>query len=448
MREQNIQVSPFPFISIYGYDGLLTMCEHGRVTVKGIIQTGKEAECLRLVSGREWTEIWIKDAGGANQLLFCGIAAEAHLKASNGVKELTLTILTGSSLMDEEEHLRSFENSHMKFGEIASCIVQEYQDGSVIVNPTCNMSIGQYFCQYEETDWQFLNRIASCCSTVLIPNYRNRGVRFFLGVPKQAKSQTIESNEYLLKRTNGKSCHVIKSREIYHLGEKFNFQGKRLVVAQIKSTLEGSELYHSYELMEEKDISRQKQYNDNLTGVSLSATVQNVRADQVQLKIKGNEYKGGSRWFDFATVYSSPDGTGWYCMPEIGDCVRLYFPTRNEDDAFVMSAVHLQSEDSSERVNPAHKSIMNKYGKEILLTPTSLILTNNAGMSVELSDERGIIIISDKAIEIQSEEAVTLSSVYGKIDLSAQEAVVLQQGTTRMVLSEKVMMQGARVKLD
>lgn len=448
MREQNIQVSPFPFISIYGYDGLLKMCEHGRVTVKGIIQTEKEAECLQWVSERKWTEIWIKDADGANQLLFCGIAAEAHLKVNNGVKELTLTILTGSSLMDEKEHLRSFENSHMKFGEVASCIVHEYEDGSVIVNPACYTSIGQYFCQYEETDWQFLKRIASCCSAVLLPNYRNKGVKFFLGVPKQATNQTVESNEYLLKRTNGKSYYVIKSREIYRLGEELNFQGKRLVVAQIKSTLEGSELYHSYDLMEDKDLSRQKQYNDNLTGVSLSATVQNVRTDQVQLKIAGNEYKGGSRWFTFATIYSSPDGTGWYCMPEIGDCVRLYFPTRNEDDAFVMSAVHLQSEDSSERVNPAHKSIMNKYGKEILLTPTSLILTNNAGMSVELSDERGIIITSDKAIEIQSEEAVTLSSVYGKIDLSAQEAVVLQQGTTRMVLSEKVMMQGARVKLD
>ena len=49
---------------------------------------------------------------------------------------------------------------------------------------------------------------------------------------------------------------------------------------------------------------------------------------------------GGARWFPYATVYSSGDGTGWYCMPEIGDKIRLYFPTEKEQDAYVISAYH------------------------------------------------------------------------------------------------------------
>lgn len=135
-------------------------------------------------------------------------------------------------------------------------------------------------------------------------------------------------------------------------------------------------------------------------------------------------------------------------MPEQGDSVRLYFPSCVEDDAFVMNAMHMESSSASERINPDYKSIMNKYGKEILITPSSLILTNNAGMSVELSDNEGVCIVSDKRIEIKSEDEITLMSSQGKIDMTAQNEIVLRQGNTSMVLSEKLRMQGARVKLE
>ena len=68
----------------------------------------------------------------------------------------------------------------------------------------------------------------------------------------------------------------------------------------------------------------------------------------------------------------------------------------NENEAYAFHSVHTKSTDSNERVNPDYKSFMNKQGKEILLKPDSILITNNDGMSVELSDEEGISIISDK----------------------------------------------------
>ena len=46
-----------------------------------------------------------------------------------------------------------------------------------------------------------------------------------------------------------------------------------------------------------------------------------------------------SAFIEHETVYSSPDGTGWYSMPEVGDTVRLYVPDK-EGRCLVTSSVH------------------------------------------------------------------------------------------------------------
>ena len=163
------------------------------------------------------------------------------------------------------------------------------------------------------------------------------------------------------------------------------------------------------------------------------------------MKIK---IKTGERLFEYATIYSSPDGTGWYCMPEVGDNVRIYFPSEKEKEAYAVSSTHIKTSNVEERINPDYKSIMNKQGKEVLLKPDEIILTNNAGMSVELSDKEGIKIISNKEILIKSEEAIDISSTNSELQIFAPNAIVLNQGSTQMKLSDNLVMKGARVQME
>ena len=76
------------------------------------------------------------------------------------------------------------------------------------------------------------------------------------------------------------------------------------------------------------------------------------------------------------------------------------------------------------------------------------MVTNNNGMSVELADQEGISIISDKKITIQSEEAIEITSVKANIDLVSPKKISLKQGNTSMVLSESMMMTGTKVRLN
>ena len=88
-----------------------------------------------------------------------------------------------------------------------------------------------------------------------------------------------------------------------------------------------------------------------MTGCSFDAVVTGGQKDRVQVEIAQDEWNAqdGKKWFPYATVYSSPDGTGWYCMPEPGDSVRLHVP-ESEEDSFVMSAVHRETRSEERRV--------------------------------------------------------------------------------------------------
>lgn len=43
--------------------------------------------------------------------------------------------------------------------------------------------------------------------------------------------------------------------------------------------------------------------------------------------------------FPYSTMYASDDQTGWYCMPEQGDSIRLYFPNAREAEGIALSSV-------------------------------------------------------------------------------------------------------------
>ena len=98
----------------------------------------------------------------------------------------------------------------------------------------------------------------------------------------------------------------------------------------------------------------------------------------------------------------------------------------------MISAVHLEKGKarwySTERTTPDHKSIMNKYGKEVLFTPRSLELTNNKGMGVWIVDDVGIEIFSNKHVEIYSLNSIQIKSEKNEIRIIAPERILLVQG--------------------
>ena len=132
-------------------------------------------------------------------------------------------------------------------------------------------------------------------------------------------------------------------------------------------------------------------------------------------------------------------------MPEIGDTVRLYFPTSKEQEAYVVSAYH--ESNAALREHPECKFWRNKEGKEIQLSPERILLTNNDGTYIELSDDNGIEIVSESSVTLKSGGSLSITSSNSSIEMSAPKKIRLKQGDTEMNLGGDIGMQGAKIML-
>ena len=206
---------------------------------------------------------------------------------------------------------------------------------------------------------------------------------------------------------------------------------------------------YQYRFMQKKGLGVLSYGEEHYIGCSLAAEVIAVKEDKVQVKLVGEERlkQKHTLWYPYATVYSTPDGTGWYCMPETGDEVRLAIPGKEEKEAYVTSSVHLDT-DNEERKNPEEKILKTKYQKEIRFTPDSIVITNNQGNRIELRDQEGIQIVSAGSLSLEAAKEVTLSSDSGSLLIAGASNVKLKQGGTSIQLEEGISFIGGELKVQ
>lgn len=464
MRENQIRIKQFEAISILKYKGYQTVNEHGIVEISVRIASANKEEYIQRALKETWIEIEAADLEGKTKVLFYGILVNCTFE--NRVSEciMNLTLNSGSKLMDYEKHDRSFQEHTITYKNAVDCCISKYEQSGIIMTEGKQNSLPGFTMQYQESDWEFLKRLASTLNTVIVPSCTHQGVKIFFGVPEKKNSAILDGynyciqndfHEYEMYKSDGIKRlktnfvdYIVKERELLQLGDNVEFLGKHLCIWKIETTLEGNELYHIYYLRIKDGICAKRIYNNHLTGVSLLARVLKVQKEELQIQINKDENKGkaGCKWFSFSTVYSSADGTGWYCMPEINDLVRLYFPTNCEEDAYIISAVHEEG-GRGIRTNPLHKIWRNKEGKEIRMEPDKVLLTNNKGSSIELSDHNGIKINSEGTIRLTAANSVSISSSGAGLELKALKKLVLNQGDTKMEFNDGIRLTGADIKM-
>lgn len=390
MKHFHVVVEPFKLLNLLTLEGIQQVNEHGTVTFSGIIPPELEDEYISMALSGTWAKILEIDDKGTEKVYFQGIVTAIDILSEDELKTIFVTLKTGTYLMDTGVHTRSYQTPSMTYDTVLSSYTKDYPNSGLLMK---------------------------------------KGLSLF-------EADVI----YYLYRT----------KEIYRLGQQINFNDKPMYIYKIKTEYYQAELIHTYYIKSLNGFLEPKTFNANAIGVSFYSVITAVEKDIVQISINDDENKGGcgSRWFPYSTVYSTPDGTGWYCMPEIGDAVRIYIPMEDEAKAYVISSTHLTSSAGDERVNPDFKSIMNKQKKEVLFTPDSLIFTNNNGMSVEILDDEGIKIISDKSIVFESDEAIEMVSTQSTITVLSPEQVVFKQGDTTTQLQKNIAFNGAQVHLD
>lgn len=466
MREVGFQIAPYQFLDLMELTIHKKVNEHVAARIVGKIAEELEGQYADDAAVNQEVGIKAVDETGKEEILFTGVVKSVSIRNRNQVRILEVEAVSCSYLMDITPRTRSFQNEQQTYRSILDTIIKPYPKNDIRMTAGKDQTTKQIIMQYRETDWSLARRLASHFHSFLVPDYKAGGVKFYFGMPELQEETLVHPAFYTMKKDvgdyldksenqvtgieeNDAVYYQVQSREILDLCQPVNFKNQKLYVYEIESKLEGAQLHHYYSLKKANGFKTKKEYNHKLIGASIDAKVIDVSKDKVKVHMVVDKQQDidTAKWFPFSTVYSSPDGSGWYCMPEKNDTMRVYFADEKEENAFVISAVHEQSTSAGKREDPNVKVLSTKHGKQIIFTEKGLEILSGDGLYIGLLDDEGIIIRSNKSIKIHSAEDMAIGSG-SAMSLAAKEGVEIKQGEkTTVELKDDITVKGGKVKL-
>lgn len=459
-------ISPYKFEKVKILKITRELSEHGKLYVNGVISDDNIDEYVETANENESIKVSIKDNKGNVIDLFEGIVTNISIDASNDVRFLEVEALSKTILMDIEKKSRTFQNENSTYEDIFNQINNGYSNAQIFDKVTNGAKIDKLITQYKETDWELIKRLASHFNGGVVPECQLRDIKYSLGASGDSKVYDIDEfnysikkglHEYKVKAANESFdlndvnliSYEVVTNKIMNLYSSVNFKGRSIYIYKCEIEMVDGVLSNKYVLRDEKGMKVRKIYNSKLVGMSLDGTILDTQNDvvKVNLKIDGNQDKGTARWFPYSTVYSSEDGTGWYCMPEVGDSIRLYFPDNEEKNSYVISSVNLNSSDSEKRSNPDDKNIGTKYGKQIIMKPGQVDIIANENLLMRMTDSGGIEVKSDKKIIFDAKDDIEITGK-AKIIIQGDTSIDLNQASANINIQDNVTASGAKIKIE
>ncbi|WP_025721243.1 phage baseplate assembly protein V [Paenibacillus sp. 1-18] len=243
--------------------------------------------------------------------------------------------------------------------------------------------------------------------------------------------------------------YTVESARYFRPGDVVSFQGKELLVADIVSRMDRGLFLHTYTLVSEDEIRQKPIWNGSVRGASLEGRVLEVERDQVRvhLTIDAVQEREKACWFPYATGYSAEGHSGWYVMPEKGDMVQVQFPTLQESDGFAARSLRRSGKSVPELGNPDIKYWGTPHDKLVKLSAQELLVSAKTNSVYISLDAKGIQVHSDHALSIAAKRELTIHAE-DTLDITANEAIYLQAGSSSVVIDGETDIRSSRVKLD
>ena len=178
-------------------------------------------------------------------------------------------------------------------------------------------------------------------------------------------------------------------------------------------------------------------HNEMIVGISITGVVTNVSRDEVMVQLKIDKPGRAAYWFPYSTMSAAPDGSGWYCMPEKGDQVRVYFPTDKESDAYAVSAVSGYEPQPGAKEdpmgNPDVKYLRTKANQVIQFAEEGIVLNSGNGQAtIFLGNNGKLAVYGSTDVSVTAKDTLSLISG-GQLVIGATESVRLEKGATTSI---------------
>lgn len=447
-----IRIDPFEIEELTNLTITNRINDHARATFTGVLKAGDKAKKQAQVFETEAdTQIKITHVK-SKEVLFVGIATKVEVRqVHQNVFQIECEAISYTYQMDIKLRKRSFQKKDMQYSTLLTEAVSDkelYKKGVEhgVTSRNIDNQIEQFILQYNETDWEFLKRIASQIPfhTVLVADQTSPKPKFNFGLLKDdARELTLKNSSFTVRKAVSQFrerqtnhlpdlaeddfiCYEVFAHTFVPTGCKIKYDEKTLYVYETCTTLkEGTQYIHHYHLMPENAFKQGPVLNNQIIGLSLPATVRKIENDHLQVELLKIEHKfklSEALSFPYSTFYSAEGHTGWYCMPQVKDQVQLYFPTATEAEAVVINSIrqkdksnHDQPKSKDKITDPDVKIFRTNFGKELLFNKNEIIITgkdksNEEGVLIRISDQDGIEIFSDMDVKIYAKSKLSLES--------------------------------------
>ena len=350
--------------------------EHQKLEVQ-LEMDDEQRKSLEKIIEKENVEIEIELSGmnqNVKKKIFCGMVDYFEILdyGSYGCRIL-IRAFSKSIIFDRknEKKYRVFQDVNLMFSDIINEINKDYTEKKLEIkySDIAKKQIGTLVVQFDETDWEFLARLASQLKTGLF--VVEQGIILFGMVEMgEIKKENRYFSDYSLVRDYKNLYYKVQSNKVINLGNTISISEN---IGKNKNNSENSdENKRSFSVLKTKIFLKNfvlkseflasdmgtyhvfKKYNKKIRGCRIEANVERVFEDGgiAKMEVKFSEglkrivqersdSESNDRAYDdygikkfplsYQTFYSQTN-TGFFCTPEVNDTVEVYFP--NEDERF------------------------------------------------------------------------------------------------------------------
>ncbi len=440
--------------------------DHARADFTALVPEGEKDKYLLQTKSQTAIEIKYKDSSGST-CLFKGIIKHIEVKAIKDVYFLYVEAVSYTFNLDVKLKRRSFQNKDMTYKKLIDEVMEGYS-GDYKDTASKGENTDKFIIQYDETDWTFLMRMASRFNTGLVVDVFSDKPKFWFGIPEGDKKGNLEEFNYSVSkriddfRMSSENYidgiderdfiyYKIVTDKLFNIGDTINFEDKSLFVSESVAYISKGVFLHEYTLNPKNGMSQNRIFNENVLGASVEGKVIEIKEDKLRLhleEIDNDQKQDEAFWFPYSTYYTTEGQTGWYCMPELDDYVKLYFPNNKEEEGVVINSIRKRTKGGDFIKDPEVKFFRTKYGKEIMFNEKEIMITGkDEEVLIRLVGEEGIEIYSKKDIKIKADKDISIES--GKtIQISAGSKINLECKASQIEMNGVTTIKGSKVKTN
>ena len=186
------------------------------------------------------------NTGNSTEKIFLnGVINELQINETTaGALTVEITAISKSLLLDRIPRYRSFQDPTLTYSAIAEEINGNYgtNDGKIVNVGEDMQTVPRMTIQYNETDWEYLKRIASYTGQPLMANSNKVLVGFFKNMPAQTPNLTYS---YFGKETEEERTYYrVEGTEIYSVSTPIKLK--------IRNRVSGEEVENDYYVIESR----------------------------------------------------------------------------------------------------------------------------------------------------------------------------------------------------